>query len=103
MVPSSNTQSETNKIVPNVGEANTSQNYSIEPATVSRALKDVDWVIAMQEELDQFSRLKVLRLVPQPIGKTINNTKWIFKNKKDENSLMIQSKARLIAQGYRKE
>ncbi|GJX87085.1 integrase, catalytic region, zinc finger, CCHC-type containing protein [Tanacetum coccineum] len=103
MVPSSNTQSETNKIVPNVGEASTSQNYSIEPATVSRALKDVGWVIAMQEELDQFSRLKVLRLVPQPIGKTINNTKWIFKNKKDENSLMIQSKARLIAQGYRKE
>ncbi|GJW53272.1 retrovirus-related pol polyprotein from transposon TNT 1-94 [Tanacetum coccineum] len=26
--------------------------HSIEPATVSRALKDVDWVIAMQEELD---------------------------------------------------
>ncbi|GJW93513.1 retrovirus-related pol polyprotein from transposon TNT 1-94 [Tanacetum coccineum] len=102
MVPSSNTQSETNKIVPNVGEANTSQNY-IEPATISQALKDVDWVIAMQEKLDQFARLKVWRLVPRPKGKTILNTKWIFKNKKDENSLVIQSKARLIAQGYRKE
>nr|GEV88614.1 hypothetical protein [Tanacetum cinerariifolium] len=31
---------------------------SIEPANVDEALKDVDWVIAMQDELDQFARLK---------------------------------------------
>nr|GEV56596.1 hypothetical protein [Tanacetum cinerariifolium] len=30
------------------------------------ALKDADWVSAMQDELDQFARLKVWRLVPQP-------------------------------------
>nr|GEY61779.1 retrotransposon protein, putative, Ty1-copia subclass [Tanacetum cinerariifolium] len=34
----------------------------IEPANVVEALKDADWVIAMQDELDQFSRLKVWRL-----------------------------------------
>nr|GEV88140.1 reverse transcriptase domain-containing protein [Tanacetum cinerariifolium] len=60
---------------------------SIEPANVAEALKDVDWVSAMQEELDQFSRLKVWRLVPRPKGKTVIKTKWIFKNKKDESSL----------------
>nr|GFC67921.1 hypothetical protein [Tanacetum cinerariifolium] len=32
---------------------------SIEPANVAEALKDADWVSAMQEELDQFARLKV--------------------------------------------
>ncbi|GKD37063.1 hypothetical protein Tco_1257270 [Tanacetum coccineum] len=32
---------------------------SIEPANVAEALKDVDWVSAMQDELDQFARLKV--------------------------------------------
>nr|GFA33233.1 hypothetical protein [Tanacetum cinerariifolium] len=32
---------------------------SIEPATVAEALRDADWVSAMQEELDQFARLKV--------------------------------------------
>nr|GEW66206.1 hypothetical protein [Tanacetum cinerariifolium] len=37
---------------------------SIEPANVAKALKDVDWVSAMQEEHDQFARLKVWRLVP---------------------------------------
>ncbi|GJY50908.1 retrovirus-related pol polyprotein from transposon TNT 1-94 [Tanacetum coccineum] len=76
---------------------------SIEPATVQRALKDADWVITMQEGLDQFARLEVWRLVPRTKGKTIINNKWIFKNKKDENSLVIRNKARLVAQGYRQE
>nr|GEV53453.1 copia protein [Tanacetum cinerariifolium] len=40
------------------------------------------------------------RLVPQPEGKTIIKTKWIFKNKKDESSLVIRNKARLVAVGY---
>nr|GFC35286.1 hypothetical protein [Tanacetum cinerariifolium] len=31
----------------------------IEPANVAEALRDVDWVSAMQKELDQFARLKV--------------------------------------------
>nr|GEX38363.1 hypothetical protein [Tanacetum cinerariifolium] len=70
---------------------------SIEPANVAGALRDADWVSAMQEELGQFSRLKVWRLVPQPEGKSVIKTKWIFKNKKDESSLVIQNKARLIA------
>nr|GFA07717.1 retrovirus-related Pol polyprotein from transposon TNT 1-94 [Tanacetum cinerariifolium] len=31
---------------------------SIEPANVAKALRDVDWVSEMQDELDQFARLK---------------------------------------------
>nr|GFB79933.1 Gag-Pol polyprotein [Tanacetum cinerariifolium] len=72
----------------------------IEPANVAEALRDADWVNAMQKELDQFARLKVWRLVPRPEGKSVIKTKWIFKNKKDENSLVIQNKARLVAVGY---
>nr|GFB94035.1 hypothetical protein [Tanacetum cinerariifolium] len=66
----------------------------------TRALRDADWVSAMQEELDQFARLKVWRLVPRPEGKSVINTKWIFKNKKDESSLVIRNKARLVAVDY---
>nr|GEV21597.1 hypothetical protein [Tanacetum cinerariifolium] len=73
---------------------------SIEPANVTEALRDAYWVSAMQDELDQFARLKVWRLVPRPEGKTLIKTKWIFKNKKDENSLVIRNKARLVAVGY---
>nr|GEY22223.1 retrovirus-related Pol polyprotein from transposon TNT 1-94 [Tanacetum cinerariifolium] len=54
----------------------------------------------MQDELDQFARLKVWRLVPRPEGKNIIKTKWIFKNKKDESCLVIRNKARLVAVGY---
>nr|GEZ39296.1 hypothetical protein [Tanacetum cinerariifolium] len=32
---------------------------SIKPANVAEALRDADWVSAMQEELEQFTRLKV--------------------------------------------
>nr|GFA25755.1 hypothetical protein [Tanacetum cinerariifolium] len=61
----------------------------IEPANVAKALEDADWVSAMQEELDQFARMKVWRLVPRPEGKSVIKTKWIFKNKKYESSLVI--------------
>nr|GEU99420.1 retrovirus-related Pol polyprotein from transposon TNT 1-94 [Tanacetum cinerariifolium] len=73
---------------------------SIEPASVAEALKDAYWVSAMQEELDQSARLKVWRLVPRPEGKSVIKTKWIFMNKKDESSLFIRNKARLVAVGY---
>nr|GFC47059.1 hypothetical protein [Tanacetum cinerariifolium] len=73
---------------------------SIKPANVAEALRDADWVSAMQEELDQFTRLKVWRLVHRPEGKSVIKTKWIFKNKKDESSLVIRNKARLVAFGY---
>nr|GEW31954.1 retrovirus-related Pol polyprotein from transposon TNT 1-94 [Tanacetum cinerariifolium] len=73
---------------------------SIEPANVAEALRDANRVSEMQEELDQFARLKVLRLVPRPEGKSVINTKWIFKNKKDESSLVIRNKDRLVAVGY---
>nr|GFA20928.1 retrovirus-related Pol polyprotein from transposon TNT 1-94 [Tanacetum cinerariifolium] len=64
------------------------------------ALRDADWVSAMQEELDQFPRLKVWRLVPRPEGKSVIKTKWIFKNKKDESNLVIRNKAGLVAVSY---
>nr|GEV16594.1 hypothetical protein [Tanacetum cinerariifolium] len=32
---------------------------SIEPAIIAEALRDADWVSPMQDELDQFARLKV--------------------------------------------
>nr|GEV85354.1 retrovirus-related Pol polyprotein from transposon TNT 1-94 [Tanacetum cinerariifolium] len=100
-VPSSNTQSVSNNMVPNVNEASTSHNVfneRLEDAYFDASTSFHD--PAMQEELDQFARLKVWRLVPRPKGKTIIKTKWIFKNKKDESSLVIQNKARLVVVGY---
>nr|GEZ77233.1 hypothetical protein [Tanacetum cinerariifolium] len=99
----SNTQLISKNMNPNVDEASTSHNVfneRLEDAYFDATLRDADWVSAMQEELYQFARLKVWRLVLRPEGKTLIKTKWIFKNKKDESSLVIQNKARLVAVGY---
>ncbi|KAJ9566856.1 hypothetical protein OSB04_002822 [Centaurea solstitialis] len=76
---------------------------NVEPLKVVDALADPDWFIAMQEEINQFVRLKVWRLVPRPEDKSIIDTKWIFKNKKDEDNVVVRNKARLVAKGYRQQ
>ncbi|KAJ9557314.1 hypothetical protein OSB04_011928 [Centaurea solstitialis] len=76
---------------------------NVEPLKVVDALADPDWFIAMQEEINQFVRLKVWRLVPRPEDKSIFDTKWIFKNKKDEDNIVVRNKARLVAKGYRQQ
>ncbi|GKC00600.1 retrovirus-related pol polyprotein from transposon TNT 1-94, partial [Tanacetum coccineum] len=74
-----------------------------EPKNISQALQDESWVEAMQEELLQFKLQKVLILVDLPYGKKAIGTKWVFKNKKDERSIVVKNKARLVAQGFRQE
>ncbi|GJY21372.1 putative ribonuclease H-like domain-containing protein [Tanacetum coccineum] len=58
---------------------------------------------AMQEELLQFKLQKVWVLVDLPYGKKVIGTKWVFKNKRDERSIVVKNKARLVAQGFRQE
>jgi hypothetical protein len=52
---------------------------SIEPHRVEEALQDSDWVVAMQEELNNFTRNEVWHLVPRPNQNV--GTKWVFRNK----------------------
>ncbi|GJQ91906.1 retrovirus-related pol polyprotein from transposon TNT 1-94 [Tanacetum coccineum] len=76
---------------------------TIEPKNVNEALKDESWIIAMQEELNQFIANDVWELVPQPKNMTIIKTKWVFRNKLDENDVVSQNKVRLVAQGYNQQ
>ncbi|GKC53399.1 putative ribonuclease H-like domain-containing protein [Tanacetum coccineum] len=57
----------------------------------------------MQEELLQFKLQKVWILVDLPYGKKAIGTKWVFKNKRDDRSIVVKNKARLVAQGFRHE
>ena len=72
----------------------------IEPKNVKEALTDEFWINAMQEELEQFKRNEVWELVPRPEGTNVIGTKWIFKNKTNEEGVITRNKARLVAQGY---
>jgi hypothetical protein len=72
---------------------------SIEPFRVEEALQDPDWVLAMQEELNNFKRNEVWSLVPCP-KQNVVGTKWVFHNKQDEHRAVTRNKARLVAKGY---
>jgi hypothetical protein len=72
---------------------------SIEPYRVEDALRDPDWVLAMQEELNNFTRNEVCHLVPRP-NQNVVGTKWVFCNKQDEHGVVTRNKARLVAKGY---
>ncbi|GJT96396.1 retrovirus-related pol polyprotein from transposon TNT 1-94 [Tanacetum coccineum] len=61
---------------------------TIEPKNVNEALTDKSWIIAMQEELNQFIANDVWELVPQPRNMTIIGTKWVFRNKLVSHSLL---------------
>ena len=68
--------------------------------SVEEALQDENWVESMHEELNQFVRNDVWELAPRPENVHVIGTKWIFKNKTDEDGEIIQNKSRLVAQGY---
>jgi hypothetical protein len=71
----------------------------IEPYRIEHALRDPDWVVAMKDELNNFTRNEVCHLVPRP-NQNVVGTKWVFRNKQDEHGVVTRNKARLVAKGY---
>ncbi|GKC64522.1 putative ribonuclease H-like domain-containing protein [Tanacetum coccineum] len=50
-----------------------------------------------------FKQQNVWVLVDLPYGKKVIGTKWVFRNKRDERSIVGKNKARIVAQGFRQE
>ncbi|GKA73469.1 retrovirus-related pol polyprotein from transposon TNT 1-94 [Tanacetum coccineum] len=62
------------------------------PKNVNEALGDESWVVAMQEELNQFVANAVWDLVPLLKNQSFIGTKWMFRNKLDENGIVLEIK-----------
>ncbi|XP_047177888.1 uncharacterized mitochondrial protein AtMg00820-like [Vigna umbellata] len=75
----------------------------IEPKNVETAITNENWMMAMQEELNQFKRNNVWELVLRTEKLQVIGTKWVFKNKKDDSREIIKNKARLVARSYSQE
>ena len=71
----------------------------MEPKKIEEALTDPDWVVAMQEELNQFKHQKVWKQVPRPQNRKVIDTRWVFRNKLYEEGIVTRNKARLVAKG----
>ncbi|GKD03345.1 retrovirus-related pol polyprotein from transposon TNT 1-94 [Tanacetum coccineum] len=76
---------------------------SVEPKNFKQAMTEPSWIDAMQEEIHEFERLEVWELVPCPDKVFLIKLKWIYKVKTDEFGGVLKNKARLVAQGFRKE
>ena len=72
----------------------------LEPKRVEKALQDENWVESMHEELNQFVRNDVWEHASRPENVHVIGTKWICKNKTDEDGEIIQNKSQLVGQGY---
>jgi hypothetical protein len=72
----------------------------IEPNSFEEASKDELWNKAMDEELDQIEKNDTWELVPRPKNKNVIDTKWVFRNKLNEDGHVTRNKARLVCKGY---
>ncbi|GKC69455.1 retrovirus-related pol polyprotein from transposon TNT 1-94, partial [Tanacetum coccineum] len=60
-------------------------------------------LFSMQEELNEFERLKVWELIPRPDKVMVITLKSIYKVKLDKLGGILKNKDRLVAHGYRQE
>ena len=54
----------------------------------------------MHEEINNLTRNQVWELVERPMDHNVIGTKWVFRNKQNQEGIVIRNKARLVAQGY---
>ena len=71
----------------------------IEPKKVEEALQDLDWINAMHEELNNLTRNEVWTLEERTKGARVIGINWVFRNKQDDQGVVVRNKARLVAKG----
>jgi hypothetical protein len=54
----------------------------------------------MSDELDQFAKNNTWEMVSIPEGKNVIGSKWVFKNKLNEQGQVVMNKERLVCKGY---
>lgn len=74
-----------------------------EPINFTQAVKDQNWKIAMDKEMQSIEENKTWKLSELPPGKKVIGLKWIFKLKKDAEGKIVKHKVRLVAKGYVQE
>ena len=69
---------------------------TFEPKAVFDELENEDWISAMNKEIEKIERNETWSLVSRPRDKNVIGTKWVFRNKLDENREVTRNKARLV-------
>lgn len=69
----------------------------IEPKNINYTIKDNSCIEATIEELSTFEKNKAWKIVPNPQDKIIVGTRWVFRNKLNEDGKVIRNKSILDA------
>ena len=72
----------------------------VEPKRLDELCKDDHRIQVMKEELDQIVKNDTRELVPTPKDKNVIGTKWVFRNKMNEQGKVLRNKGRLLWKGY---
>ena len=88
------------KLIDTSSSANFAMLSMSERQNFMQASQDDHWIKAMNEELDQIEKNKTWDLVPRQNDKNVIGTKWVYKNKLDEDGQIVRNKARLVYKGY---
>ena len=74
--------------------------YEFEPKIVKDDLENKYWIQEMNEEIEKIEKNNTQTLVPRPKDKKFIGTKWVFRNKFNENGEVTRKKERLVCEGY---
>ena len=72
----------------------------LEPKNFNEASTDDHWVKEMNEELDQIEKNNTWEMVQRLEGKNVIGSKWIFKNKLNEQGQVVRNKETLVCKRY---
>ena len=72
----------------------------VDPNSVDEGCKNDHWIQAMKEELEQIVKNVTLELVLRAKNKNVIRTKWVFRNKMNQQGKVVRNKARFVCKGY---
>ena len=73
---------------------------SFQYSSFEEAIKDENWVQAMDEEIEAIEKNDTWDLVDLPKDKNLIGVKWVYKTKLNEKGEIDIFKARLVAKGF---
>lgn len=74
-----------------------------DPATFQKAVKEVHWVEAMNQELDALEKNHTWDVTSLPPNRKAIGSKWVFKTKFKADGTVDKYKARLVILGYKQK
>lgn len=84
----------------NVASTTTSPDISPLPRSVRSAVKDPNWLAAMQEEFSALVGNQTWELVPRPPRANLITGKWVFRHKTRSDGSLERYKARWVVRGF---